>query len=236
MKTQIKLNLIIMKNLLTILFLVFFSGALSAQSQIATTSNTPPDGFVYHNPGNAGERCIATCPPGGYEEGEPCGADYNGGCNMQPTPVFQPVNCGDIVCGNAWWDPGQGLRDTDWYEIILTKNEPVTLRLYSEAESTQFGLIEQYVPGVPGCDNITGSTNPYLYAPGCTESVIDLNIGPGTYYFFVGLDFSGPPYLCVDGGANYTLSIECPEEVPVSSWAIYLGIGLILIFSIIRFP
>ncbi len=156
--------------------------------------------------------CIVPCPAGGIVEGEPCGDDVNGGCNMD-VPTFEPIACGDTICGTTWADGGT--RDTDWFELVLT--EPAVLTITAEAEAEfVFGVIEQIVTGVPGCDNITGSISPYLVIGECEEGVITTECLPaGTYYLFAGLTvYEGLP--C---DVRYTLSVACdsPCDVPTGA-------------------
>ncbi len=54
------------------------------------------------------------CPPGAIFENEPCGDDFNGGCNSDP-PVFIDAGSGGTFCGTGWLD--DGARDTDWYLV-----------------------------------------------------------------------------------------------------------------------
>ena len=137
--------------------------------------------------------CAIECPPEAGLEGEPCGEDTNGGCNME-TPAFEPLENYEPVCGTAW--VAGGSRDTDWYEFSFTPDDlppgsiglDVRLLLQSELEVI-FGLIEPLVPGVVDCDTgITGFVYPYWYTGPCDEAPQVGYIGclpPGTYWFFV---------------------------------------------------
>jgi hypothetical protein len=75
-----------------------------------------------------------------------------------------------------------------------------------------FGFIEQIVPGVPGCDNITGYINPYALANPCTPATVQAVLDAGTYYVFVGGQvFSG--YPCAAGPWEYEITATCqPAE------------------------
>jgi hypothetical protein len=53
--------------------------------------------------------CEMSCPPNAYIEGELCGYDLNGGCNML-YPMFEPLSNPNTICGTAWSDGT--LRDT----------------------------------------------------------------------------------------------------------------------------
>ena len=61
-------------------------------------------------------------------------------------------------CGTGWFDGST--RDTDWYELVLDESTIITMTLQAEFDAL-FGKIGQYVDGVPGCDNTTGSVDPY---------------------------------------------------------------------------
>ena len=58
--------------------------------------------------------CVSSIDPAGTPEGEACGDDTNGGCNMD-IPAFEPATLGVTVAGTVWDDGGT--RDTDWYEF-----------------------------------------------------------------------------------------------------------------------
>ena len=131
--------------------------------------------------------CEIECPEGGMPESEPCGEDYNGGCNMVD-PQFEPIACNDIICGTGWFDGST--RDTDWYEFVATNDDHLTFTVKTEFDNL-FGLIEQINPGVPGCDNITGYLNPYLTMGDCEEASVEFDVvAGGTYYLFVGPQFT----------------------------------------------
>ncbi len=145
--------------------------------------------------------CPVNCPPGYTQEQEPCGDDTNGGCNMA-SPTFEPVSCGTQLCGTAWFDGST--RDTDWYEIVVTEETEITMTVTTDFAGV-FGFIEQYAPGVPGCDNITGYINPYAVTTPGVPSTLSLCVGPGTYYLFVATTFDTP----VDCPALYLMDITC---------------------------
>lgn len=74
--------------------------------------------------------CVVECPPGATPEGEPDCYDgyddvYNGGCNVDPFPVFQEIEpaCDPIViCGTTgvFMVDDEVYRDTDWFELNVT--------------------------------------------------------------------------------------------------------------------
>jgi hypothetical protein len=148
--------------------------------------------------------CVVECPEGGIPEAEPCGEDWNGGCNMTD-PQFEPIECNTTICGTYW--ASGGTRDTDWYELVLTESMILTISLEGEQPSA-FGLIEQIVLGVPGCDNITGYIDPYATPQECTPATVVTQCLPaGTYYVFAATqDFYDPP---CDGNNDYVLTVEC---------------------------
>jgi hypothetical protein len=160
------------------------------------------------------EECVIECPPGGVDEGEPCGDDTNGGCNMD-TPVFEALDCDSTKCGTYWADAS--LRDTDWYEVVTTVDTIFTMDLVGGEFplGTVFGLIEQTVPGVPGCDNTTGYLNPYAFPLECDPATVVTDCMPaGTYYFFVTTGGWGD-YPCT---MDYAFSLTCePCSTPTGA-------------------
>jgi hypothetical protein len=157
--------------------------------------------------------CEYECPEGATPEGEVCLTDEavdntNGGCNSSPN-VFGSISCGETICGefSTYLFGGSNYRDTDWYELLLDGWYEVTL----DAEGgfpIVFGFIEQYVLGVPGCDNITGYISPYALAGECEPASVVATLPAGTYYIFVsGQSYSG--YTCADGPWEYGITATC---------------------------
>lgn len=150
--------------------------------------------------------CDVTCPGGSTAENEPdCGQPVdtvNGGCNATPE-VFGPIACGETICGTAAYDGST--RDTDWYEVTVTS--PTIFTFSGEAEFPMLmGMIEQIVPGVPGCDNITGFVEPYAFAESCQMVSVTTDPMPaGTYYFFAAPQFADV-FAC---GAEYYVTLTC---------------------------
>jgi len=155
--------------------------------------------------------CSVLCPPGSSQEQEPCGDDTNGGCNMA-TPTFEPIACGETKCGTAWFDGST--RDTDWYQIDLTTASIITVEGSGEFEMV-IGVLEQLCAGTPGCDNLTGSLNPYLVIPECeTGSVTTGCLQPGTYYVFAATSFAQNEPCRQD----YYIRVTCePCELPLGA-------------------
>jgi hypothetical protein len=82
-------------------------------------------------------------------EGEPCGADGNGGCDANP-PAFTMAVCGKTYYGSAWATGGQ--RDTDWY-LVPHGGGILTATLVSQFPGSCF-IVDGVDPdGVP-CDPI----------------------------------------------------------------------------------
>jgi len=131
------------------------------------------------------------CPAGSISENEPCGDNVNGGCFM-PTPNFEQVGPGDVVCGTLWAESGQ--RDMDWFELTLTEYATVTMNVYGTGPIV-FGPAEMSQPGCSGCDFITGFIEPAGYIQALANGSITSDpLPPGTYIFIVQPNlFSGYP-------------------------------------------
>jgi hypothetical protein len=126
--------------------------------------------------------CSVDCPEGSVAESEACGEDTNGGCGMD-TPAFEPLTCGETVCGTGWAEGGG--RDTDWYEITIDEPTFMTWTVAGEFESGVWaGLVETEIPGVPDCDLLSGTLIDH-WAYDCEEFSITYAARPGTYWWFV---------------------------------------------------
>jgi len=159
------------------------------------------------------ERTRPNCPPGGAlefafecSEGFNEENDTNGGCNSVPAQ-FGSITPGLPICGQAGTytnDEGNGIRDTDWYELNVSGPTEIEISMLAEFDS-QFGVINWITPGVPGCDNQTGSFQFVANGSAGTTATLTATLpAAGTYYIFAApSDFSGVP--C---GSNYTLNVE----------------------------
>lgn len=216
-----------MKKIILMTLVVLTTGWIFAQQTVYLGSTQPENYIPKEQPENQ-SRCTIGCPPEGIAEAEPCGEDLNGGCNMT-IPAFESVNPGDIICGTLW--AIDGTRDTDWFELILTDESQVILHADVEAFS-YFGLIDAD-PTNPTCP-VPGFVT-FAYVGPCDPTTLDLGVLlPGTYWFWIGTNsYEGLP--C---DVNYTLEFEVIpqlQHIPVSNWALYFGILLMISFVVIRF-
>ncbi|MFC1889334.1 putative metal-binding motif-containing protein [Thermodesulfobacteriota bacterium] len=147
----------------------------------------------------------AECPPEGIDEGEPCGEDINGGCNSDPA-VFTDASCGEIFCGESWYE--NDTRDTDWYEIVLTEVTNAEWRVEAEFDAV-IGIVETVPVGSDDCADSTGYLNPYeLILPNSYEG-LEAMLEPGTYWLFVAPNFEGPELPCSEGPWDYYVTLDC---------------------------
>ena len=130
-------------------------------------------------------RCTVECPPEAIAEGEACLVDEdvdvtNGGCNSE-TPVFTPIQNGDVICGTAstYLVDGLGQRDTDWYELVIT--EPKTISWTIEAEFPAAGFI---IDGNDGCEGLAIIASATVDS--CEVLALEATVPPGTYWLFAG--------------------------------------------------
>ena len=182
-----------------------WGGSYSGYSHTFMTGLTPSGGDAFE------------CPPGSSDEGEACGADTNGGCNMG-SPAFTSINLGDTYCGLAWADGGT--RDTDWYELVLTSPIRVTL-----TASGNFPFVVGFVPTVPpgtgDCADLVGTLNPYGTGGPFDEVSVQTDLPAGTHWLFVApLEFYN--YPC-PGPWEYYLTVE--EQRPMAAGMLLLLLG-----------
>jgi hypothetical protein len=135
------------------------------------------------------------CPVTSIPESEPCGGNTNYGCAQVPY-AFEPISCGDTVCGTAWLVNSQ--RDADWYEFTLTETTDVTFSVYSEFTNS----VTLSNGSCPVTGNITswGSYRGYLYP-------YTYQLNAGTYYLMVTPQW-GEEVVC-DSLDRYWLSLKC---------------------------
>jgi hypothetical protein len=174
--------------------------------------------------------CELQCPDGAILENEPACFDYindiwNVGCNgpssIPPGPeVFEMIlpECdgGVVLCGTSGtgYYPDYGnYRDTDWYEIIITKPELLTVCATGEFPMQLF-----LIDGNAGCGVITVLAE--AYANPCEMACLEWNVVPGTYWVWVGPQvFEGIP--CA---SDYILTLDGywppsgPSTTRRSSW------------------
>ncbi|MBN2543916.1 hypothetical protein JXI42_13745, partial [bacterium] len=148
--------------------------------------------------------CSVFCPVSGIDEAEPmCGPDYvddyNGGCNSTP-PVFQSVDCGDIICGKSgnYLSGGSSYRDTDWF--VDTLHEPTNVKWEVVAD---FEVIAFIIHGDSGC------VSPFILesdtAFPCDTAIIEMELDSGVYWYWVGPAlFAG-----LSCSSNYVATLSC---------------------------
>ncbi|MHC4080478.1 MAG: hypothetical protein ACYS15_04665 [Planctomycetota bacterium] len=158
----------------------------------------------------------ADIPPDALPEGEVCGENTNGGCDNAPAPpAFTPIQIGDAVHGTAW--ASGGIRDTDWYELVVTEEVTVTVTVKAEFPFA-LGFAETFTPGSGDCADATGSIVPSASAPDCEVAWVTLTLSPGTWWPWVAPNI-GDGLPCPEGttaGNDYLLTIgtdiPCPWD------------------------
>ncbi len=153
--------------------------------------------------------CQVECPVGAIDEGELCGEDTNGGCNMA-VPTFSPIACGDVICGSAWADGTS--RDTDWYELVLDAPKTITWSVTAE-----FNVYAFIIDGNFGCENA------YIISLGmggpCETAVATATLAPGIYWLWVGDQSYYNVNPCGDNN-TYVAELTC-EDAFVTYFNLY---------------
>ncbi len=150
----------------------------------------------------------ADCPPGGTQEGEPCGSDTNGGCNMS-VPAFEPIACGQTICGTSYWN---GLwRDTDWYVI-----NTITWETFTVTAEAEFDL-QVLVIADPSLNCTNGTIVDYALSAACDTAALTTSpLPPGRYYVWVGPQFNWLRTVsCTNDCNRYWVTLNCvPSPAP----------------------
>ncbi|MHC4220539.1 MAG: hypothetical protein ACYSU7_19040 [Planctomycetota bacterium] len=158
------------------------------------------------------EPCDVPIPPQASPEGELCGDDDNGGCGRVP-PAFTPVQLGDVIHGTAW--AVGNIRDTDWYELIVTEQADVTLTVEAEFP-VSVGFVETITPGSGDCLDTTGSVAPAANAVACDSTFVTMTLDPGTWWPWVAPSI-GDGLPCPESGTagnDYVLTINTDTPCP----------------------
>lgn len=144
--------------------------------------------------------CQVECPVGAIDEGELCGEDTNGGCNME-IPAFTPISCGDVICGTAWADGTN--RDTDWYELVLDAPKTITWSVTAE-----FPVTAYIIDGNYGCDGL--SVVGIGQGVTCETAIATATLAPGIYWLWVGDQSWSNINPCGDNN-TYVAELTCED-------------------------
>ncbi|HRG59608.1 MAG TPA: GEVED domain-containing protein [Bacteroidia bacterium] len=143
---------------------------------------------------------LTVCPVGAFTENENCGDDVNGGCNMT-VPNYEPIACGQTVCGTAW--SSAATRDTDWYTFTLTQPSTVTWTVDAD-----FPAIIGYVDASAGCA-APQFFNLAQNAGECSGTSSVQNLAAGTWWLFVAHSTFDDAYGCTSGKTKYVGTLSC---------------------------
>jgi len=226
---------------LTAFFLGFLTITLAQENY---TGGAKPDN--YHQtilPPTSGAREWTGCLPCAIPEGEPpiiddIGDLTNYGCNgyeFEPDrpELFSSITLGDVICGTGeqYSYLGTPFRDTDWYRFVLTTSKD----LYW----TSIANFPTYIFIIQGpCQLPYPPVLQSQYVPAGTTGQIHQLLPTGEYYFWIGPSYWGPEF---EGDYMVTLTEGLPQtdwcrnKVPVSDWAIVIGLILIASFAMVRY-
>lgn len=157
----------------------------------------------------AGGDCPLLCNCGvatGDDEGEACGTNTNGGCNVAPQ-VFGAIACGQTICGTAW--ANANARDTDWYNYTHAAAGPLTATLRSDFPGIVF-IVNSVCPASIIAGTNIGSSS----GCGAVIPAVAPNLPAGNYRIFVSVgNPNGTPilsgYPCGGGQNGYALTLTC---------------------------
>lgn len=140
------------------------------------------------------EACLFECPlpPFTSQEQEPCGLDFNGGCNGGGVEF---VNALPASIKGSFWADGN-IRDTDWYEVTITQSSTISMSVFSTMPCFA-ALVDPF-----GC-TIIGTVS-----SGSCPSSVGICVIPGTYWV-VALPQGFTGFPCGSGAVNdYVLEIS----------------------------
>jgi hypothetical protein len=199
--------------LLTLVGLAF-AGPYDRMAPVNESSGDPPFlGPILSTAPCPDSVCTLSCPPRARQEGEyvPNYNDhFNSGClDLDGTPSFSPIACGDTVCGTSY--SRQTSRDTDWYKLIVGPDQVNPIEVCFK--SSFVALVAIYRAGTNGCTNMTTFINPTMMWP-CANTCFNLPAAPATYYLYISYAY----YHCV-GTGNYVIGVRCePGQQQNPEW------------------
>jgi hypothetical protein len=157
--------------------------------------------------------CIAFCPPGGFEEGEPVchdeyQDDFNAGCDALP-PVFSPIAPGQTICARSGVFLDGGAADFDWYQAEVGSGPSLITLIWSVV--AEFPVAVWVLDGTSGCPGTILASD---IAGECAPIEIVTDSGQGTFWIVVAPAAFTDSSAC---GAGYTVSLTmiapCPADV-----------------------
>jgi len=120
--------------------------------------------------------------------------------------VFEPIACGETICGTAW--AFGGFRDQDWFEFTVT--EPTLITFTGTAN---FPLVIGRVStgGIADCAIAqTTYLNPSATASSCETASFTTCLEPGTHWLFVAINaFDGLP---CGSNNDYVVTLTCSGD------------------------
>lgn len=138
------------------------------------------------------------CPGGAFNEVEVCGETTNNGCNnAPPDQTSEPIALGQTVCGTSFFNGTT--RDSDWYSFTLTQAQVVTLTGKADFD-LQLLFVSSPCPGTV----IAAGT-----ALAGVTATVSTQLAPGTYYAWVGPQFTGV-FACGDDNQYYATLTGAP--------------------------
>ena len=148
--------------------------------------------------------CV-TCSPSYTPEAEACGSDVNGGCNMA-VPFFEPIACGDTICGSGWADGF--IRDTDWFTFDVT-----VPGVYTITARTSFPAQMGYIGPNSVCP-LFNFTDFVTTTNTCDTLSLTGFLSAGTWIYFISPSvFTG--YPCGSGSNDY-ITYVCAPNPPIT--------------------
>ena len=132
-------------------------------------------------------------------------AQLCGGLCQATFPYFSPIACGDSYCASGAFDPGIGFRDTDWYKVVLPAETAVTWCAEAEFDVV-VGIVNN--GGVDSCAGVSSFLTFAIGEP-CTQTCVTACLTAGTWYLFVGADFTAPRPC----PSEYNATLTCAECV-----------------------
>ena len=176
--------------------------------------------------------CVVVCPIDGRVENEACGELVNYGCITAGEPVYEPLACGETVCGTVWMDvydpndpnfpidpndpnspknpddPSVYPFDFDWYQFTVGHDAYVTITIDAEFYFIA-GLMRSDEGGYLDCDYLSDNLLELGFGAMCMPSTFEHCVPAGTYYVLLyPLPYEDMEITCNDAN-RYTISLDC---------------------------